>query len=399
MQDFTDWEHYRSSVDMIRQALSLWNHFLYDWIRGKYDPSETITDYQVEIVIKIIECLGGVLGILPMRPYVPPEKCERLLYLLNEKIKQDFEKEKRDKIQIVRNDIQNAQSFQQSYTGPPIYRNPGDEGYSPGIVVNKYTYIDLQELEKTQPSLLECLPPLQDINEVKAIAIRAGMPTHELEEFIEWQVIPLTADEKDVLTAYIQHINGPNCYWSTVGDMQRAWRLPKEEVDQILQFLAKRNNERSDLPEDALSEFDQSSRLIWQCFELFNFITYFIGEEVRILAQEPIKIPSGKYDESLRVERPQHDLVTDMVVELTRLPRFTAYAKIMQEENDEQTVKTQKIQTHPLPAIQNPNGELQAIANAHTLCKGRDDIEVEIRGRQNRWRGGSNPPPNRRERG
>jgi hypothetical protein len=88
-----------------------------------------------------------------------------------------------------------------------------------------------------------------------------------------------------------------------------------------------------------------------------------------------------------------------MELELSRLPRFTAYAKIIQEENDRQTVKTHKIETHPLPAIINFVGEWQAIANSQSLWKTRDAIEEEIRARQSRWQGGSNPPTDRERRG
>ena len=113
---------------------------------------------------------------------------------------------------------------------------------------------------------------------------------------------------------------------------------------------------------------------------------------------DPVKNPSGNYTETLRVERPQHDLVTDMVLELSRLPRFHAAAKIVQQENDRQTVQTYKIQTNPLPKIENPQGEIDAINNAHLTSKEREQIEEEIRARQSRWREGGQSPPNTRSR-
>jgi len=117
------------------------------------------------------------------------------------------------------------------------------------------------------------------------------------------------------------------------------------------------------------------------------------------LSEKPLKVASGNYTESLRVERPQHDLVTDMVLELSRLPRYTAYAKFVEETNNIQFTRTHKIHTLPLPPVKNPNAEAQAVANGHTLCLERDHIEAEIRERQNRWgRGGSPPPQTRRVR-
>ena len=111
---------------------------------------------------------------------------------------------------------------------------------------------------------------------------------------------------------------------------------------------------------------------------------------------KPINLPSGKYDESLRVERPQHDLVTDMELELSRLPRYEAYAKIIDDIQDKQIVCPHRMQTHPLPEITNPDMVDHAIANGHTLGKKREEIEAAIRQRQNRWRGGSGPSTRRR---
>ena len=125
---------------------------------------------------------------------------------------------------------------------------------------------------------------------------------------------------------------------------------------------------------------------------MFTFIYLFLGEESRILAKEPIKIPSGKYVETLRVERTQQDLNNEMANALSNLPRFQAYTKIIHESNGQQSVNTHRMQTRSLPAAKNPGAELQAITNAHTLCKTRDDIETEIRERQNRWGRGSAPP-------
>jgi hypothetical protein len=112
-----------------------------------------------------------------------------------------------------------------------------------------------------------------------------------------------------------------------------------------------------------------------------------------LLAKSPVKIPSGSYNESLRVERPQHDLVTDMVLDLSRLPWIHAYAKIIQQENDKQTVQTHKIKTNPLPKIVNRQGEIYAIENGYLACKKREQIEEEIRKRQSRWQDGGQSPP------
>ena len=73
---------------------------------------------------------------------------------------------------------------------------------------------------------------------------------------------------------------------------------------------------------------------------------------------------------------------------LTNLPRFTAYAKIIEEKDGEQKVKTAKIQTYPLPKILETAEEdlAMAIENGYVRSKKRSEIEVEIRERQEKWR-------------
>ena len=73
-----------------------------------------------------------------------------------------------------------------------------------------------------------------------------------------------------------------------------------------------------------------------------------------------------------------------MAQELTNLPRFTAYAKIIEEKDGEQKVKTAKIQTYPLPEIlERAERDLtMVIGNGYARSKKRSEIEVEIRERQ-----------------
>ena len=98
LNDFEDQDYYRVSADMLHNGIAVINEYFYNWMRGKYDPNEIITEEQVEITIKMIECLGGVLGFLPMmRPHIPNEKRERLLYLMNEKLKRDHEQNARER--------------------------------------------------------------------------------------------------------------------------------------------------------------------------------------------------------------------------------------------------------------------------------------------------------------
>jgi hypothetical protein len=67
-----------------------------------------------------------------------------------------------------------------------------------------------------------------------------------------------------------------------------------------------------------------------------------------------------------------------MAQELANLPRFTAFAKVIEEKNGYQSVLKRRITTFPLPP----------------QCKLPIEDEDEIRQRQEKWRkGGSEEPP------
>ena len=415
MQDFTDWDYYRSSTDMIRQAISLWNQFLFDWMRGKYDPNEAITDEQVEITIKMIECLGGVLGFIPMlRPHIPQEKHQRLIYLMNEKLNQEHDRNVRNKVQAAKAEIQSIDLYG-SGRPIPIFSErqiPGDcdsisynfqggvSRYWPKGTSALYEKEEKRKeelngqilsLEQSQPSRLTGMPSsinsLKDIEKIQSIAIQAGMPTHEVEEFIEWELNPFTDEEKDGLAKYVRFADRMTHYIikNRVDGNKKYWDENPQAISQFL-VASKKRYDRSDLPAQT-----RNTHSYWQNHELFNFISLFLGDNPHILAQDPIKIPSGKYTETLRVERTQQDLNNEMVNELTNLPRFQAYAKVSQEGNNQAAIN--KMDTYALPDEISPDREEQAIKNAHNLCKTREDIDAEIRERQSRWTRGTTPPP------
>jgi hypothetical protein len=62
-----------------------------------------------------------------------------------------------------------------------------------------------------------------------------------------------------------------------------------------------------------------------------------------------VKVRSGQYVEKLVHVRPVHDMTDEMAQELANLPRFTAYAKVIQEQGGRQAVIKHKMQTLKLP--------------------------------------------------
>jgi hypothetical protein len=83
--------------------------------------------------------------------------------------------------------------------------------------------------------------------------------------------------------------------------------------------------------------------------------------------------------------RPVHDMTDEMAQELINLPRFTAYAKIIEEKGGEQRVWKGKIQTRPLYK-ETHNSNRVAIDNASVWSLKREAVEAEIRQRQEKWR-------------
>jgi hypothetical protein len=137
-----------------------------------------------------------------------------------------------------------------------------------------------------------------------------------------------------------------------------------------------------------------TDRSHWQTIETQLFVSDCFRKLPRLLAKEPIKVPSGKYEETLRVERTQQDLINEMAMELSSLPRFTANAKVIEERDKTQLVHKQQIQTLPMPPVQQSIATIEPrlLAASHQLCKERDAIEDEIRQRQDRWRNRQPPP-------
>ena len=112
------------------------------------------------------------------------------------------------------------------------------------------------------------------------------------------------------------------------------------------------------------------------------------------LAREPIKVQSGRYDESLKVERTQQDLVNEMAQELIDLRPHTAYVKSAWKG------KIQTLGVAQAPGSQLVDVTVSAWYNAIVtgILKPRTDIEEEIRERQENWgrRRGNEPPPPKR---
>jgi hypothetical protein len=176
------------------------------------------------------------------------------------------------------------------------------------------------------------------------------------------------------------------------------------------------------LPARVVSENDRNI-LIKSCIEEIekgiDYTSYPKGHPVKnatILASACYALIDPKNhikirDESIEREpgkRAISDMINEMAQELANLPRYTAYAKVLQEKNGVQSVVKEKVQTlrfdvpKPEPKAKAQLCELFLdLAAKNSLeagyYKSRNDIEKEIRQRQQSGRGvaSDEPPPTR----
>jgi hypothetical protein len=310
-----------------------------------------------------------------LQPVFPEEKRARLAYMLTEKLRQQFEQDKRDKIQAAKDEIQHLKEhgvqMKEAMPSVDIFGEKHPRVYFKGVsnphapfkeqykqLTDQENYIKslserILSLERSQPpraaSIPRTLSSPTDIRNIQRMAIEAGMGGSEVEQLIEWEVKPLEMSEKDMLARFAKHLAYPGWQFGLLSSRTG------EDYTTVM-----RNRLR--MPESS----SVTDRMHWQTIEVQLFISDCFRELPRLLAKEPIKVPSGKYEETLRVERTQQDLINETAMELSALPRFTAYAKAIEEQSGTQMVWKRKIQTLPLPSpLRGAESEAIARENGH----------------------------------
>ena len=210
----------------------------------------------------------------------------------------------------------------------------------------------------------------------------------EMEEFIVWENRDRLSQERQALRELVWiaadiHVDRPryeanwkrlnHAYIAAVAYPQMALRfgvnyhkeLPSEETDPTLATI--------------------SERIGWQLNEMQGFIVICLRILARQLTSDPIQIQSTQYEEPVR-DKTQGEMIDIMAQELSNLPRFQAHTKIIKEEDGKQSVWKGKIQTLPL-FPEYPNNNQERIFNfSSELCTKREEIEAQIRERQEKWR-------------
>ena len=345
-----DEQQHRATPQMIREGLSILNKYYYDCMINGWDD-HLVTENEVALMFQAIMKLGGIYGFYPtMKAYTPTSAGERFLNAANERIKRIFEEAVRKRPEVGR---EHAPEYMRSFPG----EYPND------------SYI----------------------RQWQWFAFQAGMPDHEIEKFIAWFEYGYTPAGHPPLAEIVRL--AANVKVSQEQNKPEYKRRHREACTDYIAHMAV-------LPMQALLGVDfrelpyekrepslrkVSQRIGWQLSELQAFIRNCFLIIPYTLAREPIKVQSGRYDESMRFERTQQDLINEKAIELTNLPRFSAYAKVLYENENKQTVWTGKLLTSPLPPEKN-NLEDEATQNGHDLSRKRTDIEEQIKERQEKWR-------------
>ena len=131
----------------------------------------------------------------------------------------------------------------------------------------------------------------------------------------------------------------------------------------------------------------QNTNVKWIIDEIINVC------ELLRKPENILKVASGRFIEKGVPSLKYVEMTHQMEQELMRLSKYTAWAEIAQEKDGKQMVVRCKIQTRPLPDALPDADERRAVIERNTqqFYVKRDELEEEIRSRQERWRGGRSP--------
>jgi hypothetical protein len=382
-------------------------------MRGKYDPTKPINTAQLQLMVTVIECLGGVFGFLPMyRPYIPEPMRHALFRTL-------MQHKPRTHIYF---SLYQVSESPPTLLGSALKRLINDPAF-PRTLLPSWIWGHITEDERygwrridtlkvyhpyerrielcrlllgiksdTRPTIDDIPTTFSNLGELQGfqkLATYIGMPMHELENLIAWEAQPLSSQEKAALAEMVSLIANKKT------DKSYYERNSRRIYGHYGDVMAKRLGVSEDQSEKA------SNRQIWQMGELVFFVGMCLEGGSRWLAHSPVKIPSGRYEDTPKREKTQGEMITEMVLALGRLPARTAYAKVVSLIPGQESVWMGKIlplKDAPVSGVFLADAKLAAWLNVLDggILRRRRAIEEEIRERQDNWRrrpGSESPPP------
>jgi hypothetical protein len=383
--EISDWPMYRASTDMLKEAISLLNAYFYDWMHGRYQKGAPATDKERSVFVRLITNLGGIYGIRPaMIAYIPEEVRQHALRRFKDH-EEHF--------------VRSAEAFARPRTAG---------GWNSETEREFARMVDSLGFGTWKLSHIPTILTPQGLRAWEELASAGGLSPHEIEQSVKWQLLEPVGVEERALSEVIYATLKELALGSSV---EVEWRKAFVRYTTVMIWVGmcikhgKTAVEK--MSEDEMLAMPSCDhirrRLVWQTIELYTFIRK-IRQAGEYLQKNPLRTATGLYEEKGRLEQTHADIIVRTSQELARLSKYTAYAKITQERNGQQSVLQCQLRTLPLEAEPAGNEEaLKRIAvwklfhlNVQDGYRLRSSIEREISERQRPWIGTparQDPPP------
>jgi hypothetical protein len=368
---------------MIRKGLMLLNNYYYDWMNCRYEFREPVDDMEVQVFLQLVLCFGGVLGLRPnMTPYLPDDK----RHLLNNALHNSDIKLQKDLLASIerphipwegKTDLWN-QNFRENAEKELRDRYNQDR---------QDREDKLMRLEARGP--YEAMPRELHPKAAKDapwFAMKFGVPAHEAENLVEWELRKPFVHEEECLTEIIQKTL--NTRINDEPDLPLLRQYTTIMTDLVFRGMFG-NNYMTEKQEEYQANLKiVVERIAWQLSEMQAFVLFCAHPAGITLEHLPVQVSSGTYEENPQREPTQGELIDIMAQELSNLPRFTGYAKALQEENGMQRVLKRKITTIPYTGSQIlyeiPKNKVTE--NAYKYGLPRTQIEEALKNRRESWK-------------
>jgi hypothetical protein len=232
------------------------------------------------------------------------------------------------------------------------------------------------------------------VREVQALAITEGLSLRDVENLFEWDIYPISNQEKMALETYVE--TAANRYADSNSDDSYY----KEVAQTYAQVLAEPGGDLN--------------RAMWQVSELHQLVFIGLRSGGHMLQYNPVLVPSAEYEGKGRRNYNQDDLIQEMAHDLGNIPHYEAYVKLIEQEGSRQVTKRHVVET-PLHekeivfnhATYDEDEEKETktrIQTYHNAAAGnstwpRMRIDEEIQKRRTAWREADRPSPRQRHQG
>jgi len=290
----------------------------------RYRGDSYVSDNELQLMVQIIECLGGLFGIRPtMMPYMPDLNRHLFLRVM-----------RRADAQHARDDLAINRDWIASYTRRKIDGEVGfyfdedqkrnwNKASPPRISAGAVE--EILNLSLRAPKGIWLHP--QTVREIQAIAISEGLSLRDVEKLFEWDIFPGSDREQVALEKYVE--TAANRY----ADEGSPDSYYKEVAQTYTEILARRGGDLQ--------------RAAWQVAELHQLVFIGLRAGGHILKHSPVLVQSAAYEGQGRRNYDQDDLTKEMAHDLGNIPHYQAYAKLITQEGNRQVMKHHVVETFP----------------------------------------------------